>query len=198
MRRRNSCPLPSPTVPIIAAARNEWMQGGWVSLILPVSGYSGTATIRIYDGVDNHDVTVSPTLGNYKNVILQAKLNAAASECTVSILPNGTTLQYGNPILYSGLRARDFNFNRDLKAVYAYTWDPASIAAGSTLTSSAIDVIGAEFGDSVTVSPPYDTQGLSVAGYVSGADEVKITLNNNTVGAVDLGSGDWTIYLNKK
>jgi len=184
-------------VPVITASKNMWMRGGWVSLILPVSGYSGTATIRIYDGVTNHDITVSPKLGVYETVVLQAKLDAAATECTVYILPNGSSLQYATPILYTGLRAKDFTFNRDLKIYGSIVWDPASIADSTGITSPSINVAGAKFGDMVSVAAPYNAANLIITGFVSGDDTVVIRLQNETGGTVDLGSGTWVVHLHK-
>jgi hypothetical protein len=71
------------------------------------------------------------------------------------------------------------------------TWDPASLADGAGETSSGITVTGAALGDFVLVSAPYDLQGITCNGYVSAANTVKIRLQNETGGAIDLASGTW-------
>lgn len=73
------------------------------------------------------------------------------------------------------------------------SWDPASIAAGAGLSSSAITVTGAAFGDFVLVAAPYDLQGLTCTGYVSAANNVTIRLHNGTGSAIDPGSGNWAV-----
>jgi hypothetical protein len=69
------------------------------------------------------------------------------------------------------------------------TWNPASLADGVGETSSAITVTGASLGDFVLVSAPYDLQGITCNGYVSGTDTIKIRIQNETGGVIDLASG---------
>ncbi|HBM91008.1 MAG TPA: hypothetical protein DD400_03915, partial [Rhodospirillaceae bacterium] len=77
------------------------------------------------------------------------------------------------------------------------SWDPASIATGSGLSSSTITATGAAFGDFVSVSAPYDLQGLVATAYVSAAGSVVIRLHNATGSAVDLASGTWNVRVIK-
>jgi hypothetical protein len=76
-------------------------------------------------------------------------------------------------------------------------WDPASLADGVGVTSSAIAVTGAAFGDFVLVAAPYDLQGILCTGYVSSAGNVKIRLQNETTGTIDLASGTWKVRVIK-
>jgi hypothetical protein len=46
-------------------------------------------------------------------------------------------------------------------------------------------------GDFVLVSAPYDLQGITCNGYVSAANAVKIRIQNETGGTIDLASGTW-------
>ncbi len=71
------------------------------------------------------------------------------------------------------------------------TWDPGSLNDGAGETSAGITVSGAVLGDFVLVSAPYDLQGITCNGYVSIADTVKIRLQNETTGAINLASGIW-------
>ena len=71
------------------------------------------------------------------------------------------------------------------------TWNPGSLIDGAGETSGDITVSGAVLGDFVLVSAPYDLQGITCNGYVSAADTVKIRLQNETGGTIDLASGTW-------
>lgn len=77
------------------------------------------------------------------------------------------------------------------------TWDPGSLADGAGETSSAITATGAALGDFVLVSAPYDLQGITATGYVSAANAVKIRLQNETGGTIDLASGTWRVRVIK-
>lgn len=76
------------------------------------------------------------------------------------------------------------------------TWDPGSIADGDGETRS-LTVTGAAFGDFVQVSAPYDLQDLQATAYVQASNTVEIRLDNNTGGAVNLGSGSWKVRVTK-
>jgi hypothetical protein len=73
------------------------------------------------------------------------------------------------------------------------TWNPGSLADGDGETSPAITVTGAALGDFVQVSAPHDLQGVIAVGYVSAANTVKIRLQNESGGVVDLASGTWKV-----
>lgn len=77
------------------------------------------------------------------------------------------------------------------------TWNPGNLVDGAGETSSSITVSGAELGDIVWISAPYDLQGITATGYVDAADSVKIRLQNETGGAIDLASGDWKVRVYK-
>lgn len=78
------------------------------------------------------------------------------------------------------------------------TWNPASLVDGAGETSSAITITGANFGDYVLVSAPYDLQGICCNGYVSAENTVKIRLQNETGGTIDLASGTWKVKVLKE
>lgn len=77
------------------------------------------------------------------------------------------------------------------------TWNPASLADGAGETSAGITVTGAAFGDFVVVAAPYDLQGVLATAYVSAADTVKIRLQNESGGVVDLAEGSWKVRVYK-
>jgi hypothetical protein len=73
------------------------------------------------------------------------------------------------------------------------TYDPGSLVDGAGETSSAITVTGAALNDAVLVFPPYDLQGITVTGYVSAVNTVKIRVQNESTATVDLASGSWQV-----
>ena len=77
------------------------------------------------------------------------------------------------------------------------TWNPASLADGAGETSASIAVSGAVLGDFVVVSAPYDLQGITCNGYVDVAGSVKIRIQNETGGVIDLASGTWKVKVFK-
>jgi parallel beta-helix repeat protein len=76
-------------------------------------------------------------------------------------------------------------------------FDPGSIASGSGETSSAISIIGAALGNPVIVAAPYDLQGMTATAYVDSTNSVRIRVDNNTGGAIDLASGTWKVWVLK-
>jgi hypothetical protein len=77
------------------------------------------------------------------------------------------------------------------------TWDPGNLVDGAGETSAAVTLTGAAFGDHVSVSAPYDLQGITCNAYVSAANTVRARLQNETGGGIDLGSGTWRFSLRK-
>lgn len=72
-------------------------------------------------------------------------------------------------------------------------WNPGDLADGAGETSSGITVTGAVLGDYVLVSAPYDLGGITCNAYVSATDTVKIRIQNETTGAINLASGTWLV-----
>ena len=77
------------------------------------------------------------------------------------------------------------------------TWDPANLVDGAGETSNSITVTGAALGDYVVVAAPYDLQGMICSGYVSASNTVKIRVQNESGGAIDLASGVWKVKVTK-
>lgn len=78
-----------------------------------------------------------------------------------------------------------------------FVWDPGSLADGAGETSSAVTLNGSALGDSVLVGAPYDLQGVVCTGYVSALNTVRVRLQNETGGDVDLASGTWRVRVLK-
>lgn len=68
------------------------------------------------------------------------------------------------------------------------TYDPANLVDGAGVTTT-VAVVGARVGDYVQASFALDLQGVQLHGWVSAADVVSVRFQNETGGAVDLGSG---------
>lgn len=69
------------------------------------------------------------------------------------------------------------------------TYDPANLVDGAGVTTT-VTVTGAVLGDFVTaVSFSLDIQGILLTAWVSAADTVSVRFQNETGGAIDLGSG---------
>lgn len=83
--------------------------------------------------------------------------------------------------------------------VQQVTINPASMATVTGALTTAITLTGARLGDRVEVFPPaYDLQGIMVFGFVSAANQVKLSFFNPTGATIDLASGDWTIQVIRK
>lgn len=68
------------------------------------------------------------------------------------------------------------------------TIDVASLGDGVGATTSAIAVVGAQIGDYVLASFGVDLAGITVTGYVNAADQVKLRVQNESGGTLDLAS----------
>jgi hypothetical protein len=68
-------------------------------------------------------------------------------------------------------------------------WDPTNLADGVGVTSPALTVTGAVFGDGVIVAPPYSLQGIVMTGFVV------VRLQNETGGTINLVSGTWGVIV---
>lgn len=71
------------------------------------------------------------------------------------------------------------------------TWDPPSVADGSS-TTTTVSVTGAKKLEEIDVTFSISLSGCTLSGEVTNPGEVTVTLSNDTGGAVDLGSGTLT------
>jgi len=78
----------------------------------------------------------------------------------------------------------------EVVGVGAFTIDFANAATGlgTMAVSGALAVPGAALGDIVLCAPSVDPLDAVIAGHVTAANVVELTLLNNTAGAVDLAS----------
>lgn len=82
------------------------------------------------------------------------------------------------------------------QAKVSATWDPGSVAAGASI-STTVTVSGAALGDFVLTSFSLDLQGMDIGGYVSATNTVTVILSNLTGAAIDLGSGTLAVLVLK-
>ena len=76
------------------------------------------------------------------------------------------------------------------------TWDPASLASGSSV-STTVTVSGAALGDFVLASFSLSLSGLTLSAYVSAANTVTVVIGNHTGTAVDIASGTLKVLVLK-
>lgn len=71
------------------------------------------------------------------------------------------------------------------------TYDPANLADGAGVTTT-VTVTGARLGDFAVASFSLNLQGITLTAYVSASNTVAVRFQNETGGAIDLGSGTIT------
>lgn len=76
------------------------------------------------------------------------------------------------------------------------TWDPASIASGGSVSTTAT-VAGAALGDFALASFSLNLAGLTLSAYVSATNTVTVVLSNLTGAAVNLTSGTLSVLVFK-
>ena len=76
------------------------------------------------------------------------------------------------------------------------TWDPASLASGSSV-STTVTVSGAALGDFVLASFSLSLSGLTLSAYVSTTNTVTVVIGNHTGTAVDIASGTLKVLVLK-
>ena len=75
--------------------------------------------------------------------------------------------------------------------VATFTWDPGSLIDAAGETKADIAVVGAAFGDRVSIMAPYTLAGIVLTGYVHSAGVCAARLQNESAATVDLVSGSY-------
>jgi hypothetical protein len=78
-----------------------------------------------------------------------------------------------------------------------FTFNPVSLTTGA-FAESDVELTGVALGDSVTLYPPYDTQGIIYQASVQAADNITISLTSCNSGTVDLASGTWGYVVTRR
>jgi hypothetical protein len=76
------------------------------------------------------------------------------------------------------------------------TYDPPNLADGAGATTT-VTVTGAALGDFARASFSLDLQGVTMTAWVSAADTVSVRFQNESGGALDLGSGALRVKVEK-
>jgi len=81
--------------------------------------------------------------------------------------------------------------------VGSVAWNPANIAANARATTT-VAIVGAAVDDLVNVTNSIDLQSLSLSAKVTSSDTVTLYIDNNTTGAVDLGTDNYFVDVFKR
>lgn len=142
----------------------------------------GTTTLKdVYTARDKLTTAAQPVVGDANGVV----------SCYADGLYKFVVKDSSDNTLYTWDNANVLEAEARIEG--SLTWDPGSLADGAGETSTGITVTGAALGDYVLVSAPYDLQGLTATAYVSATNTVKIRLQNESAGTVDLASGSWKV-----
>ena len=140
------------------------------------------------------------------NVISNAGIGIRCETSTAVIVGNRSTGNTGGNYSFTGYpHGYDTNANYSGDGVYplqaSTTWNPASIANGAS-ESLNVTVTGAALGDSVDAAFPMiaagsGQNGMQLSASVYTLNTVKVTISNNSGGAVDLDSGTLVVKVAK-
>ena len=83
------------------------------------------------------------------------------------------------------------------RIVGSVAWNPANIAANARATTT-VAIVGAAVDDLVNVTNSIDLQSLSLSAKVTSSDTVTLYIDNNTTGAVDLGTDNYFVDVFKR
>lgn len=85
----------------------------------------------------------------------------------------------------------------DISLEYSGTYDPASMAAGET-TSTSVTVTGAAMGDYAIASHTQNLAGCIMTAYVSAINTVTVLVLNTTAGTVNISAGTLKVAILRK
>jgi hypothetical protein len=158
---------------------------------------SGNVINGIVTGLVNASGIISRTTGN-TGLLINNVIDATA-EYGIYYVTDTPLLRMGNnTIVTSGSKLIGTDFMGQGREIYASgTVDPGNCIDGAALAPITMNVTGAQLGDAVEFSAPYDLQGLTVTAYVSVVNTVAFKIWNKTGGAVDLASGTWKVRVTK-
>lgn len=144
-----------------------------------VNGHSYGDTLNIRTYISTRDVRLT-NAGNLRQPEPRTLTDTSQCQSYVNTGSYNVTAEYGRILIGSK------------------TYDPPSIAAGATI-STTVTVTGAVVGDFVKgVSFSLATTGIVLNGEISSADTATVYLTNITGGAIDLGSGSLAVEVEKR
>lgn len=160
-----------------------------------------------YHGVQNFEAanTALTSITNFDNIVEGQKFRIYASTGNTTIVNGGNIrltnrqnyrMPSGTWIEFACSATQAIQVGRQ-PLTATFTWDPGSLADGVGETSGAVTVAGALLGDFVKVAAPYDLQEITCTAYVSAGNTVKVRLQNESGGVVDLASGTWKVQVDQ-
>ena len=157
----------------------------------------GNTVAGIVTGLANASGIASRSTGN--TGLLLGNVIDATAEYGIYAPFDSTGIRMGNnPITTSGTTySHPANLGIGREIYGSGTVDPGNCVDGTALAPLTITVTGAQLGDAVEFSAPYDLQGLTVTAYVSATNTVAFKIWNKTGGAIDLASGTWRVRVTK-
>ncbi|WP_158240606.1 glycosyl hydrolase family 28-related protein [Telmatospirillum siberiense] len=131
-----------------------------------------------------HDAASPPT--GFKPIYLAGETTFQAGPGAIIVLQN----------TFGGWR----EISRVAQARATIDWQPggaSGLAPGTGITSSAITVAGASFGDFVRVAAPYDLKDALLSAHITAPNQVKIRLQNPTSSQLTFSVGRWSVAVDK-
>lgn len=199
---------------VILGANSVWAGGGCYDLKTTqaycIEGASNATVTGAY--ISAADVAggikaISGMAVNACNVISNAGIGIRCETSTATISGNRSTGNTaGNYSFTAYPHGYSPNANYSGDGVYplqaSTTWNPASLANGAS-ESVNVTVTGAAVGDSVDAGFPMivggsGQNGMQISASVYTANTVKVTITNNSGGAVDLDSGTLVVKVTKQ
>ena len=160
---------------------------GTKTLLVSFAGLSPTIQLPSAEfSVFRLTTSVSRPAGTVDDVVLATNDGTAFN---VDVAYVGVTMGEGAEIVVPSAGFRTIE--------YSQVHDFSSIAAGS---QAFVDftIAGAALGDFVLVSSSSGLLGLSVTANVNATNTVRVLLQNNTAGAIDLGTATWHVRIWKR
>jgi hypothetical protein len=165
-----------------------------LDLAMNTGGTAFPLRMLIYGNYFNGDVSITQAhyVSFYGNLLATGK--------TV-VFP--TTGFYENSVCFNnlvegvGMNPTDNYILGHIEKSGTVVWDPGSLDDGVGVTLNDVVVTGAVLGDFVLVSAPYDLQGIVCSASIQATNYVRIRLQNETGGTIDLASGTWKVRVIK-
>jgi hypothetical protein len=76
-------------------------------------------------------------------------------------------------------------------------FDPGSVASGRSAILGPITLWGVEAGDTVSVTPPFPSSGVTAAAFVNGPNDIRVRVSNNDTKAWSPGRTQWKVKISQ-
>lgn len=188
----------NPQYSIFMAYGSQQFSNNSIGVIGECSMFNFT-TAEIMNNVFTNSPAVAGNLWelNNDNGAVPATGTATAYQINIAGNKNDAFTNFVHTYRVFDYSTTDFAQNMITTAPGSLVWNPANIASGSGETSPTISIIYAVFGNPVIVAAPYDLQGMTATAYVDVNNSVRIRVDNNTGGAINLISGTWKVWVLK-